>query len=67
MLNKKKSLMYQKILSEYLYNLNTKDFQSVTSKAKKPLQKSLVDLVTMTLKTSLLLPPNPQKQNQRSR
>ena len=37
------------------------------SKAKKPLQKRLVDLVTMTLKISLLLPPNPQKQNQKNR
>ena len=64
--------MKKKILNvpenfEYLYNLNTKDFQSMTLKAKKPLQKRLVDLVTMTLKTLLLLPPNPPKQNQRSR
>ena len=64
MLSEKKKILNVPENFEYLYNLNTKDFQSVTLKAKKPLQKRLVDLVTMTL---LLLPPNPQKQNQRSR
>lgn len=66
MLSEKKKILNVPENFEYLYNLNTKDFQSVTLKAKKPLQKRLVDLVT-TLKTLLLLPPNPQKQNQRSR